>query len=177
MSYFNHLIFSLTCNILFIKIFNLEFNIYLFYLIISSFFFSIFPDIDHRYSLIGKKLYFFSYFINKKFGHRRFFHSFIFFIIIYILFFNNIFFVLNIYLIYIKYGFLIGFLSHIFIDMFTSRGVKFFWPLNINFKIYFFFFNNLKNINFFFIIIFFLSIFFDYLFCILYILIKNLYII
>ncbi len=177
MSYLNHLIFSLSCDIFLIKILKLKFNIDLIFLILFSLFFSILPDIDHIKSFIGRNFFFISYFIYRIFGHRKFIHSILFFFLFYFFIFKyNKIFILNTKFIYIKYSFFIGYLSHIIIDMLTIKGVKLFWPININFRLPFFFiFKKKKNRDNFFIFLFFFSILIDYFLCILYILFNNLY--
>jgi len=80
------------------------------------------PDIDSEYSKIGRK----SKIISKSFKHRGFFHSIIFGI--------------GIYLILISYNlsfsreFIIGYFSHILLDMFNYKPTQILWPFKINHK-------------------------------------------
>ncbi len=173
----NHLIFSLFCCVIFIKYININYNINLLILVIFCLLFSLLPDIDHINSFIGNKFKFISYYILKYFGHRTITHSFIILYLLYLFIFYFKFLYLFNISISIKYGIIIGYLSHILADMFTIRGVNIFWPFNFYFK---FPFINLKNKKFeYFICIYllFFSIFLENLFCILKILFKNIYMI
>ncbi len=80
------------------------------------------PDIDSSTSTLGKKTKVFSIL----FKHRGFFHSLLFFCLIYLLLFFPM-----------KTGYIefsIGYLSHIFMDFFNYKGVYFFWPLGLKIK-------------------------------------------
>lgn len=84
------------------------------------------PDIDTPKSYIGRKLFFISPFINKIFGHRYFFHSFLFAAIIG--------FIVSLCNHNIGIGITTGILSHLILDIFDldprSRGVALFYPFN-----------------------------------------------
>ncbi|REH74500.1 metal-dependent hydrolase [Staphylococcus felis] len=86
---------------------------------------SIFPDICHTQSKIGKHFRILSLFIKHMFGHRTLTHS--------LIFMGLIFFLLHMLQIPIYYmiGVICGMLSHVILDMLTPRGVKLFFPLPI----------------------------------------------
>ncbi len=176
MSFNNHLIFSLFCCIIFIKFFCLNYKINLFNLVIFSLFSSLLPDIDHINSFIGNKIKFISYFIYKYFGHRKITHSFIFIFFIYIIF-NFIFLYLFKIDISTKYGFFIGYFSHILADMLSIKGVNVFWPFKIYLKFPYFYISNKKLEYLICLYLLFFSIFFENLICILKNLFKYIYLI
>lgn len=97
---------------------------------------SSFPDIDIKSSYISKRHPFIARVFGKKMRHRGFTHSLLFVFILYfvlkyfILLSNN-----NIVIITISLGFLLGYSSHIFLDLLTSEGVELFYPLMFNVKI------------------------------------------
>ncbi|MGV3244519.1 metal-dependent hydrolase [Staphylococcus sp. 11261D007BR] len=86
---------------------------------------SIFPDICHTQSKIGRHFRLLSLFIKHMFGHRTLTHSLLFLAVIY--------FLLHILQtpLYYMIGIICGMLSHIILDMLTPRGVKLFFPLPI----------------------------------------------
>jgi inner membrane protein len=87
---------------------------------------SIFPDICHTRSIIGRRFKLISFIVRLLFGHRTFTHSLLFMIIIGAL------------LVFIQsptryiVTIMLGLISHVILDMLTSRGVKLFYPLPIN---------------------------------------------
>ncbi len=83
---------------------------------------SIFLDIDSHNSKIGSKFWFLSWF----FKHRGFLHS-----LFGCLFLGLIIGLLNLWA---GFGFFLGGISHLFLDSFTKRGVRIFWPFG--FKVY-----------------------------------------
>jgi len=86
------------------------------------------PDIDTPNSNIGKKIRPISNLINVIFKHRGFFHSLIFIIIVgIILFLTKIPQPLTIAL-------LLGYLSHLLLDLFSDKKHGIFWPFQIKFK-------------------------------------------
>lgn len=88
---------------------------------------SLFPDLDSPKSIINQKNPTRNI-INKLFGHRGFIHSPIFIILLsFLLFFltNKA----NITDIWV-YGLAIGFISHIFLDMFNKAGIPLLYPLS-----------------------------------------------
>lgn len=79
--------------------------------------FSILPDVDISNSKAGKFFGFLSSLINFIFGHRGFFHS--------------IWIVGLLYVVLVTFGYqiaVIGYLGHLFVDMFTKDGIKLFYP-------------------------------------------------
>jgi len=88
---------------------------------------SVLPDIDSRRTLVGRILYPISHLIYKRFAHRTITHSWI-----------PLLFLLDLYLAtreHFVLFFLIGYASHIFLDMFNISGVAFFYPKKLYFVI------------------------------------------
>lgn len=86
---------------------------------------SLLPDIDTPKSILGSKVPPISIIINKLCGHRNITHS----IMMWLLLFAPIKFLfeeIDRYPFLIYYGLLVGILSHIFLDMLTTRGVPVF---------------------------------------------------
>lgn len=86
------------------------------------------PDIDHPSSKAGKKAGPLSTIINKIFGHRGFLHTPLFIFLFFILFF---YFLTNKNLNYytpLLYGYCIGYVSHLFLDLLTVSGIPLFFP-------------------------------------------------
>lgn len=86
---------------------------------------SIFPDICHTQSKIGRKVRLLSWIIKRLFGHRTLTHSLLFIGIIYGLLYSiqtPIYYMISI---------ICGMLSHIILDMLTPRGVHLLFPLPI----------------------------------------------
>jgi len=110
MLFFTHVAFSVL-----IYFFFFSFNIFNFIFIIFG---TIFPDIDSSSSKLGRKFKLVSFL----FGHRKFFHS----------VFAAVFFSLLIYLFSYDFAkfFFIGYISHLFLDSFTKKGIKIFYPIN-----------------------------------------------
>ncbi|MGL4452734.1 MAG: metal-dependent hydrolase [Sarcina sp.] len=97
---------------------------------------SVFPDIDMKGSYIAKRYPFLAA-LFKKAKHRGITHSFFFIVILYIISLTLIFIShKNIVVIAICGGFLIGYISHLVLDMFTREGIELFFPFNFNFKIF-----------------------------------------
>jgi len=90
---------------------------------------SLFPDICHTHSKIGRRFKLISFFIRLLFGHRTFTHSLLFICIITCL----------LYIIQTPYHYLItmilGLLSHVILDMLTPKGVKLFYPIPISVRL------------------------------------------
>lgn len=91
---------------------------------------SLFPDIDHRGSYLGRKAKITSTITNALFGHRGITHSpiamgaFVFFL--YLL--SKLFIVTSPFIKLWFIGFFLGILSHIFLDMLTKGGVPLLLP-------------------------------------------------
>lgn len=120
MMYYTHIAFGLLLSLLYMEYFPVE-NKTVFILI--AILFSIFPDIDYPKSKIGRKQKTISFLLKFLFGHRGMIHS----IWIPVLLFS----VLLLFNINIIVGIavLIGYLSHLFLDMLTNEGIRPFYPL------------------------------------------------
>ena len=116
-----HLVFSLFLGLILVNFLNIQNNKLLFIVVILLF--SVFPDIDYRRSTVGRRFGIISWIINLLFRHRGVFHS-----IYFPLLFFLIFYYLNLKL--IAFAALIGYLSHLFLDMMTYAGIKLFHPLH-----------------------------------------------
>lgn len=101
----------------------------------------LFPDIDHPQSIIGRKKKITSHIVNYMTGHRGLIHypifllwvSFMCFIGYYALPLTFIF--REVYFLFVS-GFISGYASHIFIDLFNKKGIKLLAPFcRINFCI------------------------------------------
>ncbi|MGV3041954.1 metal-dependent hydrolase [Staphylococcus rostri] len=86
---------------------------------------SIFPDICHTRSKIGRKLWLLSWIIKHLFGHRTLTHSILFIAMIY-----GLLYVIHTP-IYYMISIICGMLSHVILDMLTPRGVHLLFPLPI----------------------------------------------
>ena len=89
-------------------------------------FFGIVPDIDKMNSKIGKKIKIISIPLNFILGHRKLIHSLLFVVFGFV--------ILNIFSGLLAYSFLIGTLSHLFMDMLTYEGVMPFYPIKWKIK-------------------------------------------
>lgn len=97
---------------------------------------SLFPDIDMRGSYISKRLPLLYKSFGKKFRHRSFTHSLVSVSILsYILELLIYYTQDNIVFLCVSCGFIIGYISHICLDLITKEGVEIFYPLTINFSI------------------------------------------
>ncbi|MEA3329753.1 MAG: metal-dependent hydrolase [Nanoarchaeota archaeon] len=85
---------------------------------------TVLPDIDSSNSKIGKKGI--SKILTAFSKHRGIFHSLIFVGIVYFFLWK--------YFYVISFGFLIGYCLHLFLDCFTKRGVKLFYPFKFRIK-------------------------------------------
>lgn len=88
---------------------------------------SLFPDIDHGNSYIGKKTRVVSKAINKLAGHRKLFHSPLVYLFLYSTMLRM--FTDKLVLISIK-GLFLGILSHLVLDSFTVGGLPWFYPFS-----------------------------------------------
>jgi len=113
-----HLVFGLFLGLLFLRFFEDDWIVFLFVVCLSS----VLADIDNYRSKVGKNVKFFSWLLNKILGHRGFLHT-----IYPVIFIFLLFIVLKQDL--IGYAFLIGYSSHLLIDMLTKRGLRLFYPL------------------------------------------------
>lgn len=97
---------------------------------------SLFPDIDMRSSYISKRFPGVYKHFGKKFRHRSFTHSLIFIAILCYIF--EVFVTYthgNIVFICLSSGFIVGYLSHLCLDLITKEGIEVFYPLTINFSL------------------------------------------
>lgn len=118
MLFYTHLIAGLFSALLFL---NYSENKIIFILV--TVFFSIFPDIDSSNSKMGK--YGFSKVLTAFSKHRGVFHSLLFVGIFYLILEN--------YIQIIALPFLIGYSTHLILDVLTKRGLRLFYPLNFRF--------------------------------------------
>jgi inner membrane protein len=88
---------------------------------------SIFPDIDHKSSYIGRKTKSISKAINKLAGHRKLFHAPLIYLMLYSISIGSS--LPELILIGIK-GLFLGILSHLILDSFTVGGLPWFYPLS-----------------------------------------------
>jgi len=111
----------LAIAIFFVFLLNLEKDfLFVFVVVISTFI----PDIDSRFSKLGKRKIFRS--LQFFAGHRKIFHSFLFLALISV----PIFFISKI----IFYGFIFGYGIHLFVDCFSVIGIKPFYPFEWKIK-------------------------------------------
>ncbi|WP_051280434.1 metal-dependent hydrolase [Anaerovorax odorimutans] len=95
---------------------------------------SIFPDIDHKKSFIGRKVPIISNIISTAFKHRGFLHTPIFIIFLWLIIPSAISLLFkggsqHFALLFIK-GVITGILSHIILDTFNKRGILWLWPIS-----------------------------------------------
>jgi len=86
---------------------------------------SVLPDVDSSRTLVGRILNPISYLIRSRFAHRTITHSWI-----------PLLFLFNLYLTtreHFVLFFLLGYISHIFLDMLNTSGVAFFYPKKLYF--------------------------------------------
>lgn len=88
----------------------------------------LFPDIDKEGSAVSHRAPGASRIIETLFGHRGFFHTpliVIAMIVLYLLAEPT-----NIYARYCTYGFILGYISHLFLDFLTPMGIMLFYPFS-----------------------------------------------
>lgn len=110
-----HVVVCLFFVLLFLP--SVEYQLSFFVLALIS---TIIPDVDSRFSKLGKKKIFrpLQFFVS----HRGFLHSFIF------LFFATLFFAT--FFSYLAFPFFLGYGIHLLSDSFTIKGIKPFYPYN-----------------------------------------------
>lgn len=86
--------------------------------------FSLFPDICHAGSKLGKRIWPISSMIRLLFGHRTLTHS-----VIFVLLTSVILLLLDVQMLFVKCA-VIGMFSHLLLDMLTPRGVILFFPFS-----------------------------------------------
>ncbi len=151
MNFKNHLLFSFFFIFFFIKLFNIFHYIDLWHIIFAGLITCLLPDIDHPKSFLNWNFFFIVY--GNFFSHRKITHSLLFLIILFFILFylNFIYFNFNLDIII---GMLLGYLSHIIADMFTYRGVLFFWPFNIKVRCPLWLFFHIRIVKYFLFILF-----------------------
>jgi len=117
-----HLAFGLLSGLLFVKWLNISY----FWLILVMFF-SVFVDIDEYKSKVGKKVIFLSFVIKLLFKHRGLIHSLILPLIIFGFLWFFDYFILGL-------SILIGYGSHLLLDILNISGIRLFYPIS-NFKV------------------------------------------
>ena len=121
MLFYTHLVFSLIISVLFLDGITNKLVFLLFVIIFTAV-----PDIDSSKSKIGKKLGGISKLINFFLGHRKIFHSLLFIFLTFI--------ILSFISPEISLAFLIGTISHIFLDALNPEGIMPFYPLKFRIK-------------------------------------------
>lgn len=96
-------------------------------LLVTTLVCSVLPDIDTPNSIVGRKLSV-SRFINRKFGHRTFTHSFLFIVCAALCcsFFSKLVYDID----YFAWTVALALFSHTFFDMMTVAGVEFMYPFS-----------------------------------------------
>ncbi len=120
MMYKSHLVFGIFIGIVYLLLFGVSGNKYLFLSFVGLA--ALFPDIDHENSKIGNKVKVLSFLIRNVFGHRGFFHSIFPAVILYFVFV----YIFNLKL--IGLGIAVGYISHLMSDALTVTGVNFLHP-------------------------------------------------
>jgi inner membrane protein len=114
----NHLLFGILIYLVFTKLNFLDFKIIGIIILLIA---SLLPDIDIITSTFGNKIKIIAF----AFKHRGFFHS---------LLFGILMIIILLYANFYYFEFMIGYFSHLILDMTTYKGIQFFWPLNFKFK-------------------------------------------
>ena len=115
----SHLVLSGICIAAASAVGMLPFNPLLF---VVGAFGSLLPDIDHPSSWLGRRLPFISYPISAVFGHRGITHSLIAIVAMAFLLSGRI------AIPSVMTALIVGYLSHLFGDAFTHKGIPLFWP-------------------------------------------------
>ena len=114
-----HLMFAVFLYVVLIYYNIISFNLINFGIVLLS---AIIPDIDIQTSKLGQKFKI----LSESFKHRGFFHSVLFFILTHII------------LLYSHsekhHYFLIGYLSHLFLDSLNYKSIYWFWPIKFKWK-------------------------------------------
>ena len=124
MMYRTHIAFSVLIGLISLEFFDVENKLLYFALVIIS---SMFVDIDLPKSKIGSKVKPISWLLELLLGHRGLLHSLYPVIFLYVLFFH----ILDLNL--IGLAVVVGYLSHIFIDLFNKEGITLFPPFKLTF--------------------------------------------
>ena len=124
MMFRTHIAFSVLIGLASLEFFNIENHFLYFAFVILS---SMVADIDIPNSKLGSKIKPISWLIEKLLGHRGILHSFYPIIFFYILFF----YIVNLPL--VGLAVIIGYSSHVFLDLFNKKGITLFPPFKISF--------------------------------------------
>ena len=120
MMFKTHLVFGLLVGLFMIEYFNISEKVLFVSICVFS---AVLADLDHPFSKLGNKVKPLSWLLNLLFGHRGFMHTVWFPFFIYFLF-----------MVFDKTlwagAFFLGYMSHLIMDMLSTRGVYFFFPLN-----------------------------------------------
>lgn len=97
---------------------------------------SLFPDIDMKGSYISKRHPIIYKLFGSKFKHRGFTHSLIFIsFLIFLLESLTKYTSDNVVFLCLSSGFLVGYASHLCLDLLTKEGIEIFYPISINFSL------------------------------------------
>lgn len=119
MMYRTHLVFGILLGLAFLNMFNIPSPwLFIFVIMVGA----SLPDIDMHKSKVGGLMKPFSFLINLFLGHRGLIHSLLMAFLMYFLFWAL--FGLN-----YAAAIFIGYSSHLFLDAFTPKGIRPFWPL------------------------------------------------
>lgn len=126
-------LFALITNPFIVSTLKMENKVYACFLMIvyiyGAYFGSLLPDIDMKNSYISKKVPIVYKLFGKHFKHRGFTHSIVFFLMLWVCASILVGLAEGDYIVKLFfYGFLIGYISHIVLDLFTSDGVYLFAP-------------------------------------------------
>lgn len=118
MLFYTHVAFSILLGLFSYEFLN---NQILFFACLILF--SLLPDIDESGSFISKRIFMLPKILNFIFSHRKFFHSLLFLVLVYIFlnFFNQT----------VALSSLIGISSHLILDAMTKEGIYPLYPLKL----------------------------------------------
>ena len=114
-----HIVFSLTIYFLLSYFLNIPFWVLFFILFATAF-----VDIDAKNSKIGNHWYFRP--LQWIVKHRGILHSLVFALILSL--------IVGSFSLWAGFGFFVGYISHLFLDCWTKRGVRLFWPFKWKIK-------------------------------------------
>ncbi|KXS40929.1 MAG: putative membrane-bound metal-dependent hydrolase [Candidatus Frackibacter sp. T328-2] len=134
MTFYTHSVFGVFLSVVLLELLNFTglVGIYLFGSAALKFFIgailgALVPDLDHRSSKLSRLLPFLSWFVKRlRIRHRGFTHSFLGVLLVSLIL--SIIAVLGLGNELLIYGILIGYVSHVFIDLFNPDGVFLFFP-------------------------------------------------
>jgi len=112
-----HALFGLVCY--FLLCYFVEMSVFVLVFVLIG---SVFVDIDSCSSKVGKRFWFFSWFLK----HRGFLHS-----LVGALFFSAL---VGLVSLWAGFGFFVGYVSHLVLDCLTRMGLKVFWPFGFRIR-------------------------------------------